>query len=39
MLSSGYDHDSNERTKIIIRIRSFKYPKLEIDFVDYNNGN
>jgi hypothetical protein len=40
MLCSGYDHDSNRRTKIIKLIqRSFKYPKLELDLVDYNNSN
>jgi hypothetical protein len=45
MLCSGYDHESNGRTKIIkldplVNIRNesvfFKYPKLEIDLVDYN---
>ena len=45
---SGYDHESNGRTKRIkldhsVKIRNesvfFKYPKLEIDLVDYNNRN
>jgi hypothetical protein len=37
MLCSGY-HESNGRTKII-KLDPFKYPKLEIDLVDYNNSN
>jgi len=45
MSCSGYDHESNGRTKRIkldhlVNIRNesvlFKYPQLEIDLVDWN---